>query len=302
MDANEPGEGEATVIGGSPSTNRAAMRPAEDPPGPGLFSSAKDSLNSPVFAIGHVKPMVPTLAVEKELAQAIARDDGTGRTDHQTLQRALTNRRNRYLARHICWVFTIEGLETYMLIPQDPSGLDQLIESLRTDPHPGDVDVVIGARGPIARPDMCNGLALPMLALEQMWSFDRASLLEAIPRPTISGENDGANFEAAAGELFDRIMQVADNAGATDEHRALNYLAVRYPAIYAKTSEAHQQNATLIKVEVKPSRLSGARKIVNVILSYSNRSTDVTESYFVRVDVTEQFPFIVTKLSPYYER
>ena len=31
---------------------------------------------------------------------------------------------------------------------------------------------------------------------------------------------------------------MTDNAGATDEHRALNYLAVRYPAIYAKAAEA----------------------------------------------------------------
>ena len=45
-------------------------------------------------------------------------------------------------------------------------------------------------------------------------------------------------FEAAAEELFWRIMQMADNAGATDEHRALNYLVVRYPAIFAKAAEA----------------------------------------------------------------
>lgn len=31
-----------------------------------------------------------------------------------------------------------------------------------------------------------------------------------------------------------RIVQIADNAGATDEHRALNYLVVRYPRIYEK--------------------------------------------------------------------
>jgi hypothetical protein len=38
-----------------------------------------------------------------------------------------------------------------------------------------------------------------------------------------------------------------------------------------------------------------------VIISYTNRQTDVTEKYLVRVDVTEEFPFLVTKLSPYYE-
>lgn len=41
--------------------------------------------------------------------------------------------------------------------------------------------------------------------------------------------------------------------------------------------------------------------ILDVIFSYSHRQTDVTEKHFVRVDVTEQFPFLVTKLSPYYD-
>ena len=30
--------------------------------------------------------------------------------------------------------------------------------------------------------------------------------------------------------------------------------------------------------------------------------TDVTEKLFVRVDVTEEFPFLVAKMSPYYDR
>jgi hypothetical protein len=55
-------------------------------------------------------------------------------------------------------------------------------------------------------------------------------------------------------------------------------------------------------VEVRPSRLSGTRRIVDVVFSYTNRNTDVTEKYFVRVDVTEEWPFLVTKMSPYYDR
>jgi hypothetical protein len=34
----------------------------------------------------------------------------------------------------------------------------------------------------------------------------------------------------------------------------------------------------------------------------TNRNTSVVQKFFVRVDVTEQFPFLVTKLSPYYDR
>jgi hypothetical protein len=53
---------------------------------------------------------------------------------------------------------------------------------------------------------------------------------------------------------------------------------------------------------VLPSPLSGTRKIVDCIFSYTNRNTDFTEKFYVRCDVTEEFPFLVTKMSPYYDR
>ena len=109
-------------------------------------------------------------------------------------------------------------------------------------------------------------------------------------------------FGPAAAEVFDRIRQLTDNAGATDEHRALNYLAMRYPAIYAKAAEEFGQDCSLTGVEVRSSPLSSARKIVDVTFCYTNRNTDFTEKFFVRVDVSEEFPFLVTKMSPYYDR
>ena len=50
---------------------------------------------------------------------------------------------------------------------------------------------------------------------------------------------------------------------------------------------------------MRPSPLSGTRKVVDVVFSWTNRNTDFTEKYFVRCDMTEEFPFLVTKLSPY---
>ena len=97
-------------------------------------------------------------------------------------------------------------------------------------------------------------------------------------------------------------MQLADNLGATDDHRALNYLAMRYPAIYATATDAYLRNCSLTAVEVLPSRLSGMRKVVTVVFSYTNRTTDVTEKYHVRVDVTEIFPFLTTRIAPYFDR
>jgi PatG C-terminal len=269
---------------------------------PTCAEAANSNSNAPpayVFAIGKVDWRFPNQSVEKEFAQVTGRTETTGLTDRQTIHRIFSERQNRYLVRQLCWVLAIEGLETYLLMPRDSSDLDLLVEAIRPAPSPMDLDTVIGVRGPIAPPEMCNGLMIPIVVFDQIFSFDRNELIQAIPRPeAIAAEQ----FTPAAEELLERIMQIADNAGATDEHRALNYLAVRYPAIYAKAAESYGQDSSLTAVEVRPSRLSGTRKIVDVIFAFTHRNTDVTEKYFVRVDVTDEFPFLVTKLSPFYDR
>jgi hypothetical protein len=252
-----------------------------------------------VYALGRIEVRFPSPAVEKEFAQVTGRAETVGMTDLQVFHSVLSQSKNRYLLRQLCWVLIIQGLETYILKPRDPVDFDLLVEAIRPAPSPLDIDVVIGIRGPIASPEICNGLLAPIVMFNQIYSFDREALIKSIPRPEgITAEQFG--HEAA--QLFDRIMQIADNAGATDEYRALNYLAMRYPAIYTTAAECHGRDCALTGVEVRPSRLSGMRKIMDVIFSYTHRKTDVTEKFFVRVDVTEEFPFLVTKMSPYYDR
>lgn len=252
-----------------------------------------------VFAIGRVEMRFPTLAVEKEFAQATGRTDTKGLTDRKAIHAVLSERTNRYILRQVCWVLTIEGLDTYILIPRDPADYDQLLEAVRPQPSPFDIDVVVGVRGPIAPPEMCNGLMVPMVAFDQIYSFDRDALVKALPAPK---GGKAKEYEIAAGELFDRFMLLADNAGSTDEHRALNYLAVRYPAVYNTVADAFDRDLSLTAVDVQTSSLSGTRKIVDVIFSFTNRKTDVVEKFFTRCDVTEEFPFLVTKMSPYFDR
>ena len=48
--------------------------------------------------------------------------------------------------------------------------------------------------------------------------FDREALNKAIPKPE---KTTAEQFGPAAEELFNRFMQMMDNAGATPEHRAL---------------------------------------------------------------------------------
>ena len=306
----EQGEGKTLSDGQEGKDVPVVTEPGPRSPRPMLSpqgeNGAPDALNTPggmtnayVYAIGRIEPRFPRLAVEKEFAQVTGRTETAGLTDRQALQTVLEQRQNRYLARQLCWVFTIEGLETYILQPHDPADLDLLVEAVRPTPSPLDVDVIIGVRGPIAPPELCNGLMVPMVVFDQLYSFDRDSLIKAIPRPE---KITAKQFETVSGELFERVLQMADNAGATDEHRALNYCVVRYPAIYTTAADAYGRDCALAAVDVRTSVLSGVRKLVEVIFSYTNRNTDVTEKFFVRIDVTEEFPFLVTKMSPYYDR
>jgi hypothetical protein len=252
-----------------------------------------------VYALGRVDPRFPSLSVEKEFAQATGRAETAGLTDRAALHRILSDRQNRYLGRQLCYVFTVEGVEAYILQPRIPTDIDLLVEAIRPAPRATDVDLVIGVRGPIAPPELCNGLMVPVVVFDHIYSFDVDSFIKAIPRPEKMAATE---FEHAAEELFSRVMQTADNAGTMDEHRALNYCAVRYPALYTMVCQQHAENRSLSAVEARPSRLSGARKVVDVIFSFTHRISDVIEKHFCRVDVTDKFPFLVTKMSPYHDR
>jgi PatG Domain len=266
-------------------------------PCPTCGITAAPVASSYVYVMGRMEARFPRLSVEKEFAQATGRAETVNLTDRQVLQQVL--QQNRYLVKQVCWVMTVGGLETYIVVPRDPTDQHLLVDTLRPNPRPGDIDLVIGMRGPMATPEMCNGLIVPIVAFDHIYSFDRDSLVQSIPRPDAIPAD---RFQAAAEEVFDRIIQLTDNAGAADEHRALNYLTVRYPAIYAAVADAHGRNLSLTAVDVRPSTLTGVRKVFDVIFSFTNRSTDVIEKQFVRVDVTEEFPFMVTKMGPYYDR
>ncbi|HKO99570.1 MAG TPA: hypothetical protein VJU86_21505 [Pyrinomonadaceae bacterium] len=295
----------ATFATGPVNDHAAASRPPIVPATCASCGTEADSTGngmvapSFVFAIGRVEMRFPTIAIEKEFAQATGRANTKGLTDRAAAHAVLSEPANRYIARKVCWILTIEGLETYILVPRDPADYDQLLDAVRPQPSPLDLDVVVGVRGPIAPPEVCNGLMIPIVAFDQIYSFDRNSLIKSIPTPP---KTTAKEFAPAAEELFDRIMLAADNAGSTDDHRALNYLAVRYPAIYATAADAFGRNASLTAVDVLPSPLSSTRNVVDVIFSFTNRTTDVVEKFFTRVDVTEEFPFLVTKMSPYFDR
>jgi hypothetical protein len=93
------------------------------------------------------------------------------------------------------------------------------------------------------------------------------------------------------------FSQLADNHGLTDEDRAYNFLAARY-----KPPLSQVQGFELSGMRVTPSRLgSGTGRIVRAIYTLRN-ATMAEKEYFVRVDVTNEFPMIVSPWQQYVER
>ena len=56
------------------------------------------------------------------------------------------------------------------------------LKHIRPAPDVGDIDVIIGRRGPMASPEMCNGLMIPIVIVDQIYSFDRDTLMKSIPK------------------------------------------------------------------------------------------------------------------------
>lgn len=255
-----------------------------------------------VYVLGKIVYRFPNRSLEMELAQVIGRRperETRGFANPEVAHKTLTDPANRYIARQICYVLNIEGLETYILVPRDPLDFDRLAQAIRPAPDVGDIDVIIGRMGPMASPEMCNGLVVPIVMVDQIYSFDRSTLMNAIPKR--KGVSDD-QFKKTGSALFNHIIQIADNAGAIDEHRAVNYLVVRYDEIYHRTQLLQDENYSFTGIEVRPSRLSGTRKVVSVIFSYENRANRAVQKWFARVDVTEEFPFLVSPMQEYFER
>jgi len=255
-----------------------------------------------VYALCQVDMRFRTLDVEKEFAQALGRTNTNGMTDRQALYETLIAPENRYLRRELCYVAQIQGLDTFVLLPRDSMDLDLLVEAVRPEPRADDTDVLIGDRGPLAPPQLCNGLTVPVVFITQLWTFSIGDLVNSIPRPDDVPEEDDASFRESARELTNRVMQLADNTGTLDEHRVVNYAVTRYAGVHHLVARQHARGYSLSGVDVRPSRLSGPRKILTVVLSFTERITDVREQYSFRADCTGKFVFLVSRLAPFFER
>jgi hypothetical protein len=246
--------------------------------------------NSWVYVIGDVDPRYPSLAVEKEAIGAMARTPAAkGLSNEAALQKVLEAPENAYLVREMCFVLLVQEMERYILVPHYPQDYSMLVEASRSE-----LSAVIGTVGPIANPDVCNGLTLPYLIFDMIYNFDAKGLIKDLPVPQNA---DGAKFRAAATDIFNQIAPLIPNGTGTE--RALAYLLMKDPGLYHNISEAFNQDAQLTSVEVKAAPVSSTQNLVDVVVRTQDRKTGVQKSVFARLALAAKLPYVVSYWQPY---
>ncbi len=296
-----------------------------------------------IYVLGTVDIRFPDQSISEELQTVaitlgIEPDADPNAPLREWYYRVLSRPEARYVARKVCWILEVEGQPAYYLALRDLHDLSDLISCLgRPEVVDGpreprgvhqqqgnplyseDLDLFVGSSSldPI---DLCPGIAVPVLAVDQLCSFApgyQTRWFERKPespkkqpgrsRRGASNPEESESIEPNPDDLkylFKTLVQSADNLGDTDEWRALNFLAARYQPLYERYIRmVTARDAWILdSVKVMRSRLARERHIVDPVFAFRNLQTGVTRKYFVRVDVSHMFPMIVNHIADYFDR
>jgi hypothetical protein len=236
-----------------------------------------------------VDPRFPTVAVEKEALGAMAEVGTVGLSNDAALQKVLGAPEYAYLVREMCFVLLVQKLETYILVPRNPQDYPMLVEAAKTE-----LSVVIGTLGPVANPDVCNGLTLPYLIFDVIYDSTPPTLIAKLPLPKGA---DAGKFRASATDIFNQIVSLVGNG--MEDQRALAYLLVKDPWLYQNLYNAFNEDAQLASVELKAAPVNSTQNLVDVIVRTQNRRSGVQSSLYARVALAAKFPYVVTSWQRY---
>jgi hypothetical protein len=249
-----------------------------------------------VYAVGRLDARFASLGAEREFAQ-ISGGDPAAVLRTRDLKEVLEDRENRYLAWQLCWVFQGPFADCCVVAPRDNSDLDLLIATLAPRNDRPLVQVIVGSQTPGFVDPACARLGL-LVDAEQILSFTMDEFLDELPPP--EGEENRDAFRETARHLFAHLTQRAGNTGVSDEHRALNYLALRYPAVYHLTFTAQREGKSLIGVDAGVTAM-GERHMARLRLAFRDARTHVVDRYLCEVDVTDVLPFVARPLTPTFD-
>ena len=246
------------------------------------------------YVIGRVDVRFPSLGIEREYQQR-ERSIANLPKEPRNLRVRTVLEQNPHLATRVGWILSVGGNPTFALSPASSGLKDSFLNALSRTHEPEQFCVVIGRIGPFVNPANFGGLLLPLLMVDQMYVAlisEWAAGLETVAKAALKARKIGdERFRAASRELFRDVTGMPDNMGASDGHRALNYLLMQHPGMFL--SAAEREGHLLDRIETRTQLSAGGRRHVAVILTFVERATGVAERVFFSVDVTEEWPFVV---------
>ena len=293
----------------------------------------------PILAVGRLRATFPSLGHQREFADA-AHIDPDAAVTSSDLKEVLSLDEHRYLARQVCWTFTVLGSDVCLVVPRDDADLDEMMDTLVAEDD-GTVQALVGEPATGGRSVAgCRDVDLPMVAPVQLHSFTLDEFAEAMAahydataatlastrsetspsgegttdtedadteQPTGNGDNTASGgvssnprWRSSVRDLFHRLTGRGDATGFSDEDRARNYLALKDPAVYALTWNARNHGQHLIDVGTRRSDRGGRRRVA-VRFTFRDRQTHLVERYQCHVDTTDLFCFKATPLTPTYD-
>jgi hypothetical protein len=254
------------------------------------------------YTIGRLDIRFPSLSIEREYQQRERALHDLPQQPRNARIRAVLEK-NSHLAVRVGWVLSIGGNPAFALTPSSVGLKDAFFDALSRSHETNHFCVVIGRVGAFINPTAYGGVLLPLVSVDQLYTFSDAEWLEGlsqVARPVLESQNiEVEHFHAVSRDIFSEVTTMPENMGISDGHRALNYLLVQHPGMFLAAAE--RRNHVLDRIETRVFQAAGGRRHVAVILLFLDRSTGVPERLYCSVDITEEWPFVAStagSLSP----
>ncbi|NAX22262.1 hypothetical protein [Vibrio sp. V39_P1S14PM300] len=220
-----------------------------------------------VYALGIIRPYLATRDLQKEFDAAantlgLADDDYYGvfsYSEGASSNESLMFKPYAYIAEKASWVFTINDVDTYMIVPKYENELDAIIEALNQQKYDKTV-ALIGSLQEAHTAAQQNDLLLPNVLCNHV-----------ITQPV--GQKSPIVIKA--------------NDGLTASRRALNYVVYNFDSLITGKMDIA---GLLIEINYQTYSKDLGRSLVEVILTYKNQNLETF--YSCGIDVTDEYPFV----------
>ena len=247
-----------------------------------------------VYALGKLDVRYPSIGFEREFQQRSAqlRTDATSPRGVR-LRHVLES--NGHLARRMCYLLMIGGTPAYVIAPAGSYMFPEVMNAVAGVGQEDTWCLIIGRRGSINSPGSCGGIVAPVVVCDQLYAFSGADWYHSLEdrlEPVFAAKRvTRKDFGPMALELFSQVVQSTENLGASDAHRAVNYLLMQHPGLFLAAAERVGKQR-LDRIDTRTIHGLGLRRLVGVIATFVDPVTGVAERLFTRVDVTEEWPFV----------